>query len=278
MPIVDGMHRLAASEPVLSDVVRQRLATLLAEVPARRALEPLPDDLDEEDYPESAPETAVTGSGSPTVGPPVARWARTAWEFSRSHLLALGIVVLTGCLWAGYNVLQARSSPAVAPAPTPAVVATPTPSATPIPAVVVVHVLGAVVSPGVVRLPEGSRVLDAIAAAGGLTPQAAPGELNLAAVLADGAQLVIGDQKQPGGELRSTSDGTAGGGTSPAKVSLNTATQAQLETLPGVGPVTAQKILAWREQHGRFTRVAELQEVDGIGPKTFAQLEPYVGL
>jgi competence protein ComEA len=117
-------------------------------------------------------------------------------------------------------------------------------------------------------------VLDAITAAGGLTDDADPGELNLAAVVADGSQLVIGDRASPRGELRPAGGGEDGDGA--AKVSLNTAGQAQLETLPGVGPVTAQKIVAWREQHGKFTKVAELQEVDGIGPKTYAELEPHV--
>lgn len=144
-----------------------------------------------------------------------------------------------------------------------------------------VHVLGAVRQPGLVRLGVGARVADAIAAAGGLGPDADPGELNLAAPLVDGAQVLIGTVKEPRGEVRGASPGGSasgtvapGGGAGP--VNLNTATVDQLDGLPGVGPVTAQAILAYRTKHGRFTRVEELQEVDGIGPKTYAQLASHV--
>jgi competence protein ComEA len=143
-----------------------------------------------------------------------------------------------------------------------------------------VHVLGAVRSPGVVELQDGSRVEDAIKAAGGLTRSAEPGELNLAAVVADGSQILIGTRAKPGGEVRGAGAGGGGGGSAAGagKVSLNTATLEQLDTLPGVGPVTAQKILDWREKHGRFKSVSELQEVDGIGPKTYADIAPNVRL
>lgn len=142
------------------------------------------------------------------------------------------------------------------------------------------HVLGAVRRPGVVTLPERARVRDAVSAAGGFARSAAPGDLNLAAVLEDGQQVRIGTAKKPGGEIRSGSaPGPAGAATGRPDdggvVDLNQATQADLETLPGVGPVTAEKILAWRSEHGRFTRVEELQEVDGIGPKTYAELSPH---
>ncbi|MDR1264153.1 MAG: helix-hairpin-helix domain-containing protein [Propionibacteriaceae bacterium] len=148
-----------------------------------------------------------------------------------------------------------------------------------------VHVLGAVAAPGLVSLAPGARVADAIAAAGGLTAEADPGELNLAAELADGAQVVIGTSSQPRGEVRTGADGggsvvgaTSGTGPTTAVIDLNRATLAELETLPNVGPVTAAAILAWRETHGRFTTVAELQEVDGIGPKTYAQLASRVSV
>ena len=120
---------------------------------------------------------------------------------------------------------------------------------------------------------------DAIEKAGGLARSADPGDLNLAQLLTDGEQIVIGTKSEPAGEVRD--GGGGGGGTgdgtgSSATLDLNRATQAQLEELPGVGPVTAAKIIAWREEHRRFTRVEELQEVDGIGPKTYAQLAPHV--
>ena len=96
-------------------------------------------------------------------------------------------------------------------------------------------------------------------------------------MVVDGSQVVIGTRGKPRGEVRG--DGGDAGAGSPgetATVSLNTATLEQLDTLPGVGPVTAQKILDWRKLHGRFSAVTELQEVDGIGPKTYADIAPNV--
>ena len=132
--------------------------------------------------------------------------------------------------------------------------------------------------PGLVKLPESSRVQDAIDAAGGLTDRADPGELNLAQLLADGQQLVIGTSSDPAGEVRDGRESAAGSSSSAATATLdlNRASQVQLEELPGVGPVTAGAILTWRQQHGKFSRIEELQEVDGIGPKTYAQIAPHV--
>ena len=155
------------------------------------------------------------------------------------------------------------------------------------------HVLGAVRRPGVVSLPERARVSDALEAAGGLKADADPAELNLAQLLADGQQVVVGTAKRPSGQVRdgagttgSTGSGAGDSGSSgsgsrsgpgaASQVDLNRATLAQLEELPGVGPVTAAKILAWRDEHSQFSRVEELQEIDGIGPKTYAQLAPRV--
>jgi competence protein ComEA len=155
--------------------------------------------------------------------------------------------------------------------------ATPSESATP---TILVHVIGAVVKPGVVRLPQGARVEEVLAAAGGLRGDADPAELNLAAVVSDGTQIIVGTKASPRGEVRegSTSSGSLSTGTATVGtiVDLNTATLAQLDTIPGVGPVTAQAILDYRTKHGRFSRVEELQEVDGIGTKTYAQIAPHV--
>ena len=149
-------------------------------------------------------------------------------------------------------------------------------------ALVVVHVVGQVRHPGVLRLPAGSRVADAVAAAGGATRTADLGLLNLARVLVDGEQVRVpapGDPVAvapvlPGG------GGGAGGppGSASGPVSLNTADLAALDTLPGVGPVLAQRILDWRTAHGRFASVDELGEVSGIGDKLLAQLSPLVTL
>ena len=140
------------------------------------------------------------------------------------------------------------------------------------------HVVGAVRRPGLVRLTEGARVQDAVDAAGGLTGAARPGRLNLAQLLTDGQQVVIGTARGPASEVRDGTGPAASsvGPSAAATVDLNRATAAELEQLPGVGPVTAAAILAWRTQHGRFTAVAELQQVDGIGPKTYAQIAPHV--
>jgi competence protein ComEA len=128
-------------------------------------------------------------------------------------------------------------------------------------------------------------VQDAIDQAGGLTRGADPDQLNLAQPLADGEQVLIGTKEHAAGEVRTGSAGgdaaagpgrPAAGSGSGGVVDLNRASAAQLEELPGVGPVTAEKILAWRQQHGRFSRPEELQEVDGIGPKTYAQIAPHV--
>lgn len=133
---------------------------------------------------------------------------------------------------------------------------------------VVVDVAGAVVHPRVVTLPAGSRVFEALKAAGGVKRGVDVSTLNLARVVVDGEQILVG--------RNAPAAGSGGHGTS--VISLNRATESELDALPGVGPVTAKSIVAWRQQHGSFSKVDELQEIDGIGPKTFAKLKPLVGL
>jgi competence protein ComEA len=135
----------------------------------------------------------------------------------------------------------------------------------------------------VVTLPAGARVIDAVRAAGGALPRADLGLLNLARRLSDGELVVVGvpgapDGGSPGGSGPSgTGPGTAGLGTADqGVVNLNAATADQLDTLPGVGPVLAQRIIEWRTAHGRFDSVGQLQEVDGIGAAKFAQLRDRV--
>ncbi|HSK14664.1 MAG TPA: helix-hairpin-helix domain-containing protein [Gaiellaceae bacterium] len=138
----------------------------------------------------------------------------------------------------------------------------------------VVHVVGAVVAPGLYRLPEGSRIDDAIARAGGARPRAALELVNLASPVADGQQVIV-PARGRGGEVASLG---ASGEEPPGKVRLNSATLEELETLPGVGPVTAQRILDYREANGAFGSIEELDAVPGIGPATLEQLLPLVDL
>jgi competence protein ComEA len=133
---------------------------------------------------------------------------------------------------------------------------------------VVVDVVGAVARPGLYHLPQGARVADAVARAGGLTRHAERAAVNLAAPIADGEQVLVAARGSPGGAV-----GAAGSGTATAPVSLSSATVEQLDTLPGVGPVTAQKIVAYRQQHGPFTSVEALDAIPGIGPARIADLK-----
>lgn len=207
-------------------------------------------------------------------------------RLGRAHAGTIGVILVVALVLAGTRLMAAQGHDVPLAEPTPVITpALPSPSTSPSPSPppVRVHVFGAVVAPGVVTLTAGARVADAIAAAGGLNAEADCAELNLAAPVPDGAQIVIGTAAGPRGELRtdpqsgSVGGGTAGGGGAAAPtVNLNTATAQQLESLPGVGPVTAGRIIAWRDSHGGFTRIEELQEVDGIGPKTYAQLAPLV--
>ena len=141
---------------------------------------------------------------------------------------------------------------------------------------VTVDVAGKVLHPGVRTLPTGSRVVDALRRAGGARGGVDLSGLNLARVLVDGEQILVGRAVVPGGAAASAS--TAAPPASGPLVNLNTASEEQLDTLPGVGPVTAQKILQWRTAHGAFSAVDELLEVDGIGEKTLADLAPLVTL
>jgi competence protein ComEA len=143
------------------------------------------------------------------------------------------------------------------------------------PATVTVDVAGKVRHPGIAVLDAGARVVDALEAAGGARPGVDLTSLNLARVLVDGEQVVVGGQV-PSGVAATASPPTGAPGGAVTLVNLNTATEGELDTLPEVGPVTAASILQWRDQHGGFTSVDELLEVDGIGEVTLGKLAPYV--
>ncbi len=146
---------------------------------------------------------------------------------------------------------------------------------------VVVHVVGAVRQPGLYRLEDGSRVDDAIRRAGGPRPKAALELVNLASPVADGQQVVVPLRS---GGVTAQSAGTPGGagdgvGTAPGgRVHLNSATLEELDALPGIGPVTAQKILDYRTEQGAFSSVEELDAVPGIGPARLEQLKELADL
>jgi len=156
----------------------------------------------------------------------------------------------------------------------PAQVIPPPAAMTTVDARLVVDVVGAVRRPGLYRLAQGTRVADALSRAGGLTPKADRTLVNLAAPLADGEQVIV--------PVRVSGAGAAGisggsGSAAPAgPVHLNVATLEQLDALPGVGPVTAQKILDYRQKHGAFGSVDELDAVPGIGPARLDQLRDLV--
>ncbi|GHE13551.1 ComEA family DNA-binding protein [Klenkia taihuensis] len=193
---------------------------------------------------------------------------------TRSLWLVAVLAAVAVALWSWTS----RPEVTAAPDPAPSVPAAPAASTTSpsgadaggAPAdVVVVAVVGQVASPGLVTLPAGSRVADALAAAGGLLPGTDPATVNAAALLVDGQQVAVG---VPGAAPGAAAGGPAPGGL----VDLNTAALADLDALPGIGPVLAQRILDHRAQHGPFGSVQELDDVSGIGPSLFAEVSPLV--
>jgi competence protein ComEA len=194
------------------------------------------------------------------------------FELSRRRLLiAAGCLALL--LFLGSKLLARPQStaglapPAAPPAETIAAAA-----------VVVVDVVGAVRRPGLYRLEQGARIADAVARAGGASPRADLALINLAAPLADGEQVVVPKRGAPVAWAPTAGgvSGTSAGSVPTGPVHLSTATLEQLDSLPGIGPVTAQKILDYRQKHGAFTSVDELDAVPGIGPARLDQLKDLV--
>jgi competence protein ComEA len=186
---------------------------------------------------------------------------------TRSQALAIALA-LVGVLVVGGRLLSHRGGTAAVPAHTfPAAS-----SAAPV-ARLVVDVVGAVRRPGLYRLGSGSRVADALERAGGATVKADLDQVNLAAPVADGEQVVVPRKVAGGAAAGATPSAGAGAGRT---VQLSTATLEQLDALPGIGPVTAQKILDYRTQHGAFSSVDELDAIPGIGPARIDQLRGLV--
>ncbi|WP_374196314.1 helix-hairpin-helix domain-containing protein [Streptomyces sp. ISL-10] len=216
-------------------------------------------------------------------------WVQLRCGLEPRTLAALAVVLVAAALFAAQHFWAGRPQAVRAPevvrqgaaqplseepmtGPVPSTVAPPLPEARRA-ARIVVDVSGKVRRPGVLRLPAGSRVADALEAAGGVAAGTDLTGLNRARVLMDGEQVVVGGPPPVGaaGPSGLTGPGLAGADAGP--VSLNTATAEQLETLPGVGPVLAQHIIDHRTRHGGFRSIDELREVNGIGDRRFADLQ-----
>ncbi len=265
-----------------ADVIRARLRRLLDErdrhggwVPDELEEAPAPADRDTSWYeddelpaPDGRAEGLPAGFGRHRAPGTEPRW--DPGRFGARALCAAALVA--ALLLAGWTWLDRPRVERVDDAPQPAVSA---PSPSPMGEVaettetVVVSVVGQVVRPGLVTLPSGARVADAIAAAGGLLPAADPASVNLAAVVADGEQLAVGVPAAAAPE--GAPAGSAGG-----LVDLNTAGVADLDALPGIGPVLAQRIVDHRSEQGPFRSVEELDDVPGIGPAIAAELAELV--
>lgn len=191
-------------------------------------------------------------------------------------MAALAVVAVLSAAVAGFGVWRARPRAVEVSAP-PRVVAGRSPARSSGPTVVVA-VAGGVRRPGLITLPGGSRVADAVTAAGGVRPGVDLGLLNLARRLVDGEQVVVGAVAAPGPAGAGGSAGAGAAGGSGALLSLNTATAEQLDSLPGVGPVLAARIVTYRTQHGGFRSVDQLREVTGIGEAKFADIRSLVSV
>ena len=282
------------SQPVpddrLSEIARRRLALLSAEIAGAQG-DRLPEWREEQPPSPGDPSPVVLRPGR-HARRSVGRWGLIGgWVRDRLPATLQGRVRLDGAQWGALAVVVAvglalsawwvlRNDheggplPATSVAPTVhptlvSVAATPSPSG-----VVVVDVAGKVRRPGIATLPLGSRVVDALRAAGGIRPGVNVASINRARLLVDGEQIVVGEPPPSGSAAAGL--GAAPGATS--LVNLNTADQSTLESLPGVGPVTAAAILAWREENGGFRSVDDLLDVVGIGDATLAELAPHVTL
>ncbi|MEU6369039.1 ComEA family DNA-binding protein [Streptomyces sp. NPDC046931] len=264
----------------------------------------IPRDIREGDGPAAAPERAVAGvAWRKRVGPVLRErmplWMQSRCGLERRSVAALGVLLVVAVLFAAQHFWSGRPQQVRAPevvraaarygAPGALEAKRPTaPGASPGPrpaggagaagAAVVVDVTGKVRRPGLLRLPAGSRVADALRAAGGARPGTDTDALNRARLLVDGEQIVVGGPAPaPGTGPAAPGAGRSATAAAPADpVSLGTATVDQLDTLPGVGPVLAQHIIDYRSQHGGFRSVDELRNVNGIGERRFADLRNLV--
>lgn len=286
-----------------ADAVARRLELLSAEL---SSAEPAPDLhthirlLPQPDQPQSQPPEPVPAPDAVPEAPlavirapgrHAARRQAPAWDsvlpaawrgrvvLGPGPVAVVAVLVALGLAMTTWWVLRGQAEP-VDPAPAaPHALATPVPiganpSASPSGSgELVVDVAGKVRRPGIAVLEPGDRVVDAIRAAGGVRRGVDLSGLNLARLLVDGEQVVVGIPPPPGIAASAAGNPAAPVG---ALVNINTATATQLEELPGVGPVTAESIIAFRTEHGAFTDVEELLDVSGIGDATLAEIAPHV--
>lgn len=241
------------------------------------------------------PARAVVGRAVPSTLRE-ARWG-VSWRAAAAAAVVVvalaGVVVLRSASATPGEPVPVRSTPAGASSPAPSSgvssAGAPTTGSAVAPATsaasggqdLLVHVVGQVASPGVVRVPAGSRVADVLESAGGALDSADLARVNLARVVVDGEQVLVPRPGEPAAPVPAGSapgdPAAAGGSGGPGSpLPLNTADLAALDSLPGIGPVLAQRILDWRQEHGSFSTVEELGEVSGIGDRLLEQLRPLV--
>jgi competence protein ComEA len=305
LPNVPAVRFSSRRSDADADVIRARLRALLEQPAGSGGWVPELDDEPSDGEPRWPTGPAVRAAPAPTddavddvaepdspelppgIGRHRAPGRATRWDPGRGGARSLWIaglvaaLLLVGWTWLDRpSVEPARTTvpddgalSAGTTAPTP-----PVGEAADTSAVVVVSVVGLVVRPGLVTLPAGSRVADAIAAAGGLLPEADAASVNLAALVPDGAQIAVG---VPGAGVGPGSAGAVAAGGAPAagsRVDLNAATAAELDALPGIGPVLAQRIVDHRTRNGPFRSVDQLDDVPGIGPAIAAELAELVAV
>jgi competence protein ComEA len=274
--------RPSSRRPDDADVIRARLRLLLDESNRAHGWVPGDDPADDDesgrtfaDDPQPDETALPSGLGRHRApGPavrldPGRRGTRSLWI---AGLLAA--LLLVGWTWLDRPRVEPVDDPGTGASTVSATVAPATPSVGEVAetaSTVVVSVVGLVARPGLVTLPSGSRVADAVEAVGGLLPEADPASVNLAAVVGDGQQIAVGVPGAPPG-----STGTAPATAQSGPVNLNAAGASDLDALPGIGPVLAQRIVTYRAQQGPFTSVEQLDDVPGIGPAIYDQLKSLV--
>lgn len=302
-----SLHPRSTTSDEHAEAVSRRLATLSAELAAVRGDPPLahrhtqvrglyavdPADPDDPDGPgEPARDLGevpvVPMPGRHSTRSSVGGWS-SRFDLTGAHVAVISIVVAVAVAAAAFLAVRSDPEPvpalALAPVSDPLVSTSVSPPATATPEApgdgtaagtgeVTVDVAGKVRRPGIAVLAPGSRVVDAVEAAGGARRGVELASLNLARPLVDGEQILVGEPVPTG--VVGALGATPGAEESGPLVNINTADLAALETLPGVGPVTAGAIASWRTENGGFTAVEELLEVDGIGDATLAEIAPYV--